>query len=266
MKKDWFKVKMENNTRFVVKVKDEETKNHKNTDDAITSAFMPEMPGDKFCLVSSYVHYFNALSPKSDSLWTTLIFTPFPVNRKTTWYNGTLGHNKLDNFVANICKDLGKDDNTNQCLRSMTITVLGRLDYGNKQIMSVSGHKSSTSLDMYQKVNDAEKMSMGTDLGKVLMKRKITKSGPNKNTACLTAPSKTVNNNALVTVTLNKDQQVQFVQRGEIWYEIPEDPEYPIPPKHQMLQNPPTAVATHLHIKTKKYKMISQTSILDPWI
>ena len=51
MTKDWFQVKYDEHKdmTYVVKVKDEETKNHKMTDEPITSAFMPEMKGDKYC-------------------------------------------------------------------------------------------------------------------------------------------------------------------------------------------------------------------------
>ena len=84
MKKDWFQVKNDGGVQYIVKVKDKETKNHNTMDEAITSEIMPEMPGDKYCPVSSYIHYMNALSQQSDSLWQTPIFTPFPVNGKST--------------------------------------------------------------------------------------------------------------------------------------------------------------------------------------
>ena len=104
MKKDWFQVKTDIKTglRYIVKVKDEETKKHKTCDEAITSAFMPEIKDDKYCPVRSFVKYFDALSPKSDSLWQTAKYTPFPVNDQTIWYYGTVGHNKLDNFVTDV--------------------------------------------------------------------------------------------------------------------------------------------------------------------
>ena len=89
------------------------------------------------------------------------------------WYYGTMGHNKLDNFVANTTKAAGLTEHyTNQCLHATAITLLSRLGYGNKQIRSVSGYKSSTSLEIYQRVNDDEKIRMGSDLGQVILKCK----------------------------------------------------------------------------------------------
>ena len=154
MAKDWFAVRTDpvTNLTYIIKVKDEETKNHKTANEPIMSAFMPEIPGDKYCPVASYLKYTNALSPKSESLWQTLKFTEFPINNKEIWYYGHLGHNKLDSCVADITNAVGLDEHyTNQCLRSTAITLLGRLGYGNKQIMRVSGHKSSTSLKSIKK-------------------------------------------------------------------------------------------------------------------
>ena len=68
----------------------------------------------------------------------------------------------LDSFVADITQAVDLTERyTNQYLRSTAITILGRLGYGNKQIRSVSGHKSSSSLEMYQKANNQEKNGNG---------------------------------------------------------------------------------------------------------
>ena len=56
---------------YIKKVKDEETKNHKETDKDIVTGFMPEIKGSKFCPVTSYLMYVNALSYKSEKLWQT---------------------------------------------------------------------------------------------------------------------------------------------------------------------------------------------------
>ena len=84
MTKDWFAIKHDDKTdcRFVVKIKDEETKNHKTTEEALTTAFMPEIKGDPYCPVGSFVHYMDALSPKSNSLWQTTKFTNFQSTTK----------------------------------------------------------------------------------------------------------------------------------------------------------------------------------------
>ena len=46
---------------------------------------------------------------------------------------------------------------------------LKRKNYSNKQVMSVSGHKSKSSIKIYHQINDSEKLSMGNDLAKTLI-------------------------------------------------------------------------------------------------
>ena len=189
---------------------------------------MPQIPGDNYCPVRSFEKYVNVLSPKSMNLWQTPKFTAFPVNDSTIWYYGVIGHNKLDGFISEITKqvDLSKHY-TNQCLRSTAVTIFGRLKNSNKQIMSVSGHKSSTSLEIYQKVNDDEKMRMGADLSKIILKRKASEPGPNA------APQFLIHNNEL--------------------YEVPKEPENPVPPKRAMveIQNLPKNAVVPVQPKAK---------------
>ena len=154
-------------------------KNHKETDQDIITGFMPEKKGDKLCPVTSYLRYINALSPKSEKLWQTAKFDNFPNDNSTIYYYGKMGHNKLDNFVSDICKLLGIQKYTNHCLRVTAVTILKRQNYNDKQIMSITGHKSSTSLEIYQKVNASEKIEMGQSLAGSLTnlttrKRKVT--------------------------------------------------------------------------------------------
>ena len=147
--------------KYVTKAVDEETKNHKETDQDIISGFMPEIKDSKYCPVSSYIKYVNALSPKSEKLWQTPKFEEFPTDLATTvYYYGKMGHNKLDSFVADVCKLVGLPKKyTNHTLRVTAITNLTRKNYNNKQIMSITGHKSSSSLEIYQKVNAQEKIA-----------------------------------------------------------------------------------------------------------
>ena len=177
MEKDHFIVMTDRKSglRYVVKAKDEETKNHKEVNQDIISGLMPEIKDSKICPVSSYIRYVNALSPKSKKLWQTAKFKDFPNDEASVLYYGNMGHNKLDNFVADVCQLLKEDRRynfdkryTNHCLRVTAITNLTRENYNNKQIMSVTGHKSSASLEIYQKVNNKEKLQMGQTLAESL--------------------------------------------------------------------------------------------------
>ena len=58
---------------------DEEMKNHKSIDSAITSSHIPEIVGNNLCPIQIYVTYTQHLSPKSESLWQMPKFTDFPL-------------------------------------------------------------------------------------------------------------------------------------------------------------------------------------------
>ena len=117
-------------------------------DQDIIFGFMAEIRDSKYCPVTSYLRYVDALSRNSEKLWQTPKFDKFPEDETTkTFYYGAMGHNKLDNFVGDIC-DLLKFPRryTNHTLRATVITNLKRDNFNNKQIMSITGYKSSLSL------------------------------------------------------------------------------------------------------------------------
>ena len=74
------------NRSFVIKVRDEETKNHKECDSDIDSPFMPEIPESKYCPVQSYLTYLYALDKSVDFLWQQPRMKRFPADGKGIWY------------------------------------------------------------------------------------------------------------------------------------------------------------------------------------
>ena len=223
MTKDTFKMTTDRNNgiRYIVKAVDEETKNHKETDKDIVSAFMPEMRDSIYCPVSSFMRYLNALSKKSNKLWQTAKFTEFPKEEIGAWFYGKMGHNKLDTFVSDICELMGLEKRyTNHSLRVTAITNLTKDNYNNKQIMSITGHKSSTSLEIYQRVHSDEKIAMGYSLAESMTKENIPQKiapKPKKRPASSTSPNPEYDENAPPA----KQQLVEV--------EVPEDfPEFNI--------------------------------------
>ena len=215
MLKDTFKLEVDLKTglRYITKAKDEETKNHKETDQDIISGYMTEIKDSKYCPVTSYLRYLEALSPKSEKLWQTAKFDDFPQDGSKVYYYGAMGHIKLDNFVGDIC-DLLKFPRryTNHTLHATAITMLKRDNFNDKQIMSITGHKSSSSLEIYQKVNSSEKIQMAESLGKALTKesgsrkRKSTENIDKSNTENQEPPQK-----QLVTIpTSEEDPDFNF--------------------------------------------------------
>lgn len=83
------------------------------------------------------------------------------------WYCAiSVGQKTLSGFMTNISKSLNLPKYTNHCIRATGATLLSRSGYNNAQIMAITGHKSVSSLAIYQQVNDQEKMNMGDTLTK----------------------------------------------------------------------------------------------------
>ena len=176
MTKDTFKLSTDPTTgvKFIEKVMDEETKNHKEVDGQLVTGYMTELPNDhKLWPLQSYLTYLYSLSPDSNELWQSPKFTNFPEDPRIRTFYGpsNVGHNSHEKFVGKIAKNCGLDEfkYTNHSLRVTAITTLTRQNYTNKQIMSITGHKSSASLETYQRVSPTEKIQMGCSLGDSLL-------------------------------------------------------------------------------------------------
>ena len=130
--------------QYVVKCEDEATKNHKKNEHDIVSGYMPSID-NKYCPVKSFIKYTQSLHPESNKLWQTPKYNRFPTNSKDIWYGpGNVGHNKLDSFTTNIAKKCGLHDKgyTNHSLRASGKPTLKHNDFNDKQVMSVTGHRS----------------------------------------------------------------------------------------------------------------------------
>ena len=83
--------------------------------------------------------------PLHESLWQTPKFNLFPTDGQKVWYGpGKVGHNS-DNFMTKLAKSCGfqqKGYTNHHSLRASGITTLKRNNYNDKQIMSITGHRS----------------------------------------------------------------------------------------------------------------------------
>lgn len=137
MTKSTFKICVNPLTKleYVVKAEDEMTKNHKGNEDDIQSGFMPATPGGgKMCPVATFKWYLSLLNPDCDKLWQNPAREMYPDNPqdpKQRAFIHPMGHNTLDNFVANLSKLVGKRSSnfTNHSLRATVITELKKADY-----------------------------------------------------------------------------------------------------------------------------------------
>jgi hypothetical protein len=173
MTKDTFKVTIDSDTgrKYVVKCKDELTKNHRGEDTESFSGFMPENHSDS-CPVKSFEKYLMKLNPQCDALWQRP--KDFLLASDSQWYyNSPVGEKTLRDFMKNISTKVGLSRiYTNHSCRTTGATVLSKSGFNPAQVMSVTGHKSVNSLAQYQRVSSEEKLTMGSALSSALEGRR----------------------------------------------------------------------------------------------
>ena len=174
MTRDTFVVRTDADTglKYVVKRKDELTKNHRDDDSESFSGLMPEYPGSELCPVRSFEKYVEKLHPKCDALWQRP--KEFLNSSDSEWYyNAPVGEKTLNKFMKNLSVKTGLSQvYTNHSCRTTGATILSKCGFNNAQVMSVTGHKSVSSLAQYQRVSSEEKLNMGTALSSALIGRR----------------------------------------------------------------------------------------------
>ena len=172
MTKETFRIAVDHDTNmeYIFWAKDELTKNHKETDNAIITAFMPSILDSngqphKNCPVASFKLYVDHLHEACKFLWQTPNPAAFHKGNHVWYKNSRIGEATLGAFMSSLSNSTGLSYRyTNHCVRVTGATNLTRANFTANQIMSVTGHKSVNSLAMYQRVNSNEKMMMGMSL------------------------------------------------------------------------------------------------------
>ena len=170
MTKDTFAIKKDEETgrEYVFKKEDEMNKNNRENNKIVSSGVMPAKPGDQLCPVLSFKLYLSKLNSNCSRLWQR------PRNSflegDTVWYCAApLGEKSLSKFMSTISSQLNLSTRyANHSICATGATLLSRANFNNAQIMSVTGHKSVSSLAVYQKVSTNEKISMGDSISKSL--------------------------------------------------------------------------------------------------
>ena len=153
--------------RYVFQTVDEQTKNHQ-TDDSKRQGRMYEVKGHPLCPVRSFERYLALLNKGSNILFQ---YPMRQTNDDSCWYCARpLGHNALGSMMSVISTAAGLSQKyTNHCLRATSVTVLDSSHFPGRHIMTISGHKSETSLKHYShRTNEETKRSMSTALNKSL--------------------------------------------------------------------------------------------------
>lgn len=96
----------------------------------------------------------------------------FQVQRNDKWYDSiALGHNTLGSMTSNLSEKAGLSRRyTNHSLRATTVTILDAANIPGRHIMSVTGHKSESSLKTYSGMTDeSTKMTMSSETSKKII-------------------------------------------------------------------------------------------------
>ena len=168
LKKDDFEIQTDaKGRRFVVKTTDELTKNHRENDEAEDGGIMMSNEGS-LCPVASFVKYLSHLNPANDYLFQR------PKTRQVSdsevWYdNMVLEEHTLGKKV----KVLSQQANlsiiyTNHSIRATAVTIFDRSGFEARHIMSVSGHRSESSIKNYCKTDQNTKAKMANSLMSVI--------------------------------------------------------------------------------------------------
>ena len=147
--------------KYVAKAVDELTKNQRENDKE-EGGMMYETEGP-FCPVASFEKYLQHLNPVNDFL--------FQRPKKTTpdsdvWYdNMVIGERYLADMMKKISKeaDLSKIY-SNHSIRATAVTILDKSGFEARHIMSVSGHRSESSIRSYSKTDEATKKRISETL------------------------------------------------------------------------------------------------------
>ena len=116
------------------------------------------------CPVSSFEKYVSKLHPRNKWLWQRIADS---FDNNSAWYiHMPLGKNTLAHMLKTICNQEGvTTDYNNHSIRATSITVLDVRKFSNRNIISVSGHKSESSLKSYtSRVSTERKHEMSTTL------------------------------------------------------------------------------------------------------
>ncbi|CAC5375819.1 unnamed protein product [Mytilus coruscus] len=171
MNKTTFAITQDSKGReYVYQVVDELDKNHRETDDTITEAHMYAVNGHPLCPVASFRKYLSKLHPRNNDLWQKPV-DQFTDSQDVWYYNQSLGKNTLSSLMRTISQQARLSrEFTNHSIRATSITVLDINKFSDRDIMSVSGHKSESSIKNYTgKVSTTRRFEMSSALSASVM-------------------------------------------------------------------------------------------------
>ena len=150
--------------RFITKT-DELSKNHRGSDSQAHTGFMTET-GTTNCPVASFTKFLSKLHPDQNRLW-CYGRDAFDPNDNVWYTRKPVGINTLDKFLPELSQRCNLSRvYTNHSIRATTATVhvLHQERFDLKEVQSVTGHKSLSSLAIYQRTSGHQKHTMAKAL------------------------------------------------------------------------------------------------------
>ena len=120
---------------------------------------MPAHARSELCLDAAFKIYVSRLNPICDSLWQRPLDNV--ASTQVVWYyNRPIGVNTLATFMRRLSeKCFLSKTYSNNSIRVTGVTLLHQLLFVQKQVMSVSGHKSVKSMAVYERISGEDKCS-----------------------------------------------------------------------------------------------------------
>lgn len=149
-------------------LRDMSTKNHVDDDEESQGGRMYRMPGNPRCPVATLKKYKAKLNPNCEWMWQRP--KQKVCQEDDVWYdNSPLGKDTLSNMTKKVCEAAGcSKPYTNHCLRATSVTLLDHAGYASRDIMTVSGHSSETSIKYYARTSEMQKERMSDTISSTL--------------------------------------------------------------------------------------------------
>ena len=160
--------------RYVTQTVDEMDKNHRENcdrDATIGEGRMYENPQSIHCPVKTFEMYTSKLYPDLDALWQRPREGHLTENDKIWYCNSPVGEKKLGNMMKDMSAEYKLSKlYTNHCIRSTAIQILNLAGNNDREIMKISGHKSVTSLQSYDRITEKCQQSISQTIGNAVTK------------------------------------------------------------------------------------------------
>lgn len=156
--------------RMYVMLKDNATKNHQDDGSESQGGRMCEVPNTDKCPVKLLRKYLSKLNPKCQFFFQKPKRDYFNINHGVWYDNVPVGKDILGNMLKKISNAANCSKTyTNHCLRATTISLLNDKGYTSRDIMTVSGHHSETSIKNYCKTSSATKRKMSDEISNLIV-------------------------------------------------------------------------------------------------